>query len=97
MNALNEATVRIASENLVPEHEDYLTYSGGFIQVQCKPTLLQNFTDLPKDDMDDNLPNDHSQIRRRQSTAHNSGPRPSVIFNSPYNQKHTKLTGSDGL
>ena len=31
------------------------------------------------------------------ATAYNSGPRPSVIFNSPYNQKPTKLTGSDGL
>ena len=47
--------------------------------------------------MDDNLPIDHGQIRRRQSTVYNNGPRPSVIFNSPYNQKPTNLTGSDGL
>ena len=95
--SFNEARVRITSENLAPEHGDHphslSRIHPGPIQAYSGRELIY----LPKDDMDDNLPIDHGQVRRRQSTAYNSGPRPSVIFNSPYNQKPTNLTGSDGL
>ena len=59
--------------------------------------LAHHSQESPGYDTEYNLATDHSQFRRRQSNVSIQEPRCSFVFNSPYNQDPTKLTGSDSL